>query len=186
MADSTIDSELILLYDNWPGKSLRSAIPTGGITGSTHHNVAAAKYGIGEKIDVYNESAGVPGWATFIYLGIGTQNAASLIAVKSFCIPDSATLYYLLTNDPDDCIKLPTPLGCVALSAMTDAYYGWFWCGGVVPEEALSTLGGNFTTDGNVVAGGFIYHNGTADYCNISIADTAPEVEAGFALAGDV
>lgn len=185
MADSTIDSELIYLYDNWPGRPIRSEVPYGGFTGATHHNVAAAKYKIGEKVTVYNESLGVPGYSTFIYLQVGTQNAASVLAVKSYCVPDSATLWYQLTNDPDSCIKLPTPLGCVALGAMTDAYYGWFWCAGVVPEEFVSTMGGNFTTDGNVAAGGFIFHDGTADYANISVADTAPEVEAGFALAAD-
>lgn len=187
MADSTIDSELILLYDNWPGTSIRThaEVPTGGFTGSAHHNTVAATYGVGEVIWVRNESLGVPGWSKFIYLQVGTQNAASVLAVKSLCIPDSATLWYQITNDPDSCIKIPTPLGCVALSAMTDAYFGWFFAGGVVPEEYVSGLGGNFTTDGNVAAGGFIFHDGTADYVNLSIADTAPEVEAGFALAAD-
>jgi len=187
MADSTLDSELIVLFDNWPGHAVRNHIetPLGGFTGSTHHNVATAKYGVGECIWVRNESLGQPGWSKFIYLGIGTQNADSAIAVKSYCIQDSATVWYLLTNDPDSCIKIPTTQGVVALSAMTDAYYGWFWCAGVCPEEHLSTLGGNFATDGNVAAGPFLFHDGTADYVNLSVADTAPEVGAGFALAAD-
>ncbi|MFA4944882.1 MAG: hypothetical protein WC789_09310 [Lentisphaeria bacterium] len=188
MADSTLDSELFLMYDNWPGYATRGTreVPLGGFTGATHHNYVSAVYGVGEAIWVRNESAGQPGWSKFIYLQIGTQNADSAIAVKSYCVPDSATVWYQLTNDPDSCIKIPTPSGVMALSAMTDAYYGWFWAAGVCPEEYVSTLGGNFTTDGNVAAGPAIFHDGTGDYVNLSVADTAPEMACGFALAADV
>ena len=55
MADSTIDSQLIMLYDNWPGYATRAtAAPAGGFAeaSAVHHNVAAAVYKIGEKVPV--------------------------------------------------------------------------------------------------------------------------------------
>ena len=155
MADSTIDSELFNLIDNWPGSPLPGAsIPQDGFLGATHHNVASPAFPIGTKIQVYCDgSVGKAGYATLMYLKVGTQNADSVIAAKSVCIQDSATVWSELTNDPDSCIALPTGLVAIALSAMTDGYYGWFWVGGVCPEQYVSGLAGNYATDGNVAAG---------------------------------
>lgn len=185
MANSTLDSELFILQDVWPGKGERVAEPGGNITNTTDHNVAAATHKVGEKIWLYNESAGVSGWSAFMYLQVGTQNASSAIAVKSICVPDSATVWYQVTNDPDDCVKVPTNMLAVALSAMTDAYYGFFWVGGVCPEEYVSGLGGNYATDGSVAAGGILAHDGTADYIVLGPISAVKEPPAGFALAAD-
>ena len=185
MADSTIDSELIMLNENWPGKASRDDEPAGNIVATAHHNVAAAVYSTGQKVALRNESAGQPGWSTFIYLQVGTQNASSVLAVKSAVVPDSATLWYQVTNDPDDCIKLPTNMGAFALSAMTNAYWGWFWCGGVCPEEYVSGLGGNYATAGTLAAGGFLFHNLVSDYVGLDAVSAVNETQAGFALAAD-
>jgi len=188
MADSTIDSELFWLHDNWPGVPLEQlSAPTDGFTGSTHHNVAAAAYRIGDKIQVYQDgvSAGEPGYSTFIYLQVGTQNADSVIAVKTLCVPDSATNWYKVTNDPDSCIDIPGGAAAIALSAITDAYYGWFWCGGVCPEEAVSGLGGNYATTNAVAAGAFIAEDLSADAIGFGLKDAAGDVAIGFALAAD-
>lgn len=192
MADSTIDSELITLCDNWPGAPLApKRAPrddgSGAFIGADHHNVATAAYPVGTKYQVYNTgvSAGKPGWATFAYLQIGTQNAAVVIAVKSVVVQDSATVWYQVTNDPDDCVKLPTGLAAIALSAMTNAYYGWFWCGGVCPEEFVSGLAGNYATQDGLVAGQFTAHNLDADEIGIDVADTAGEGIFGYAIADD-
>lgn len=184
MADSTIDSNLILLYDNWPGPVEETGQPYGtGFLDKRHHNVATPAFAPGTKVQVYNATLGVPGFSTLIYLQVGTQDGTS-IAVKTACIPDSATLWYQLTNDGDSCIKIPTPLGCYAISAITNGYWGWFWCAGVVPEDALPTMGGTYLTNEGVEAGGFIFHACDA-IVGIDIAHAAPEVEAGFALAAD-
>jgi len=192
MADSTIDSELFHLIDNWPGAPIPfGSIPPGGFTGSSHHNVATAAFPVGTKWQVYNKSAGKPGLSIFIYLQVGTQNAASAIAAKSVVVPDSATHWYKVTNDPDDCIKLPTAVAAIALSAMTDAYFGWFWCGGVCPEEFVSALGGNYATDGNVAAGPIVAHDLAADKIGLGPAtEQASSVVAlegifGWAIAAD-
>ncbi|MFA4944884.1 MAG: hypothetical protein WC789_09320 [Lentisphaeria bacterium] len=189
MADSTLDSELFILNHAWgiPPTGLLN-VPPGGLTDSRHQNVAEPYFSVGQAVLVKNPEgvAGKAGFAVLTYLQVGTQNEDSVIAVKSAVVPDSATVWYQVTNDPDDCIKLPTGHGGYALGAMTDAYYGWFWTGGICPEGLLSTLAGNYATGDNVAAGQFCYHNLTADYVGIDIADTAGEEIAGFALAADV
>ena len=192
--DKAIDSELFILFDSWPdcGQTKAFDAPTDGFTGATHHNVVAKAYPIGQKITVYNADAtGEPGFSTFIYLQVGTQNDAEgfTIAAKSLCVPDSASNYYKVTNDPDDCIRLPTNLACYALSAMTNAYYGWFWCGGVCPETWVSDMGGDYECDGSVAAGPFVAHNLSANMIGLSLAidTTAAQQEGmlGFALTAD-
>lgn len=184
MADSTIDSNLILLYDNWPGPVEPPSFNYGeGFLDKRYHNVSIPMFPIGTKVQVRNVTLGVPGLATLIYLQVGTQDATT-IAAKTACIPDSATLWYQLTNDGDSCIKVPTCLGCFALSAITNAYFGWFWCEGVVPEDEVPGMGGNFLTNEGVAAGGFIFH-ACDTIVGIDIADTAPEKAAGFALTTD-
>ncbi len=187
MADGTIDSELIELYDIIPGYARRTpSAPTGGYAGSANTNTAAVTAKIGEKQWIYNESAGINGWSCFVYLQIGTQNGSVAIAVKSAVVPDSASKWYQMTNDPDDNIKLPTQYGAIALAAITDAYYGWFWCAGACPEEHVSGLGGNYKTNGTLAAGDFCYHNLSADEIGLDLAGSAVnEPGCGFALADD-
>ncbi len=188
MADSTLDSELFFLDDKWPGVAPQAAsTPTDGFTDSTHHNVAAAQFPIGQKIQVYHDgTTGEPGYSTFMYLQVGTQNASVAIAVKTVCVPDSATNYYKVTNDPDDNINIPGAPCAIALSAMTDARYGWFYVGGVVPENEVSGLGGNYATANSVAAGPFILSDLSADAIGFAIqaTDTIGD-RIGFALAAD-
>lgn len=193
MADSTLDSELFTLNDFWPGSpNPNLSVPTDGFTGATHHNVAAeTDYVVGTKIQVYCDgSVGQKGFSVLIYLQVGTQNADSVLAAKSVVVQDSATVWYQVTNDADSCIKIPTALAAIALSAMTNAYYGWFWCGGVCPEQYVSGLGGNYATEGSVAAGPITAHDLAADYIGLgNAADLAdagvPEPVWGYALAAD-
>jgi hypothetical protein len=189
MADSTLDSQLFHLIDLWPGAPIPThGIPHNGFDDADHHNVATPVYPIGTKIQVYNESAGLPGYSTFIYLKVGTQNASVAIAAKSVVVQDSATIWYEVTNDPDDCINIGGPVA-VAISAMTNAYYGWFWCGGVCPEEYISGLGGNYATTNAVVAGPIVGSDLSADAVGFGpLTDTsAPVIEmpCGVAVAAD-
>ena len=155
MADATLDSELFVLIDNVPGSISRTGeTPKDGFTGADHHNVAAAAFPVGTKYQVYNTgvSAGKAGYSTFTYLQVGTQNSAAVLAAKSVCVQDSATVWYQVLNEPEAAVGLTNGFVAVALSAMTDAYYGWFWTGGVCPEEFVSGLGGTYGTDDSVAA----------------------------------
>lgn len=186
MANSTLDSELFVLQDNWPGPVELMSMPGDGLLDKRYFNVADPAVRVGTKLQLYcNGDVGKAGNTILIYLQVGTQNAGSLLAAKSAVVPDSATLWYQITNDPDDCIKLPTNMIAYALKAMTNAYYGWFWCGGVCPEEFVPTMGGNYATDGAVAAGGVLAHNGTADYIVLGPISGVAEPPSGFALAAD-
>ena len=188
MADKVIDSESITLIDRWPGYPTRYGSPQGGFTDSGHHNVETAIFKAGEKCCVWNEStAGIKGMSTFIYLQVGTQNADVAIAAKMICIPGSATIWYQVGNNPDaDVVFAAGPaLVAVALSALTDAYWGWFWCGGVCPESHVSGLGGDYPTDDSVIPGVIGVGNMTADYLGFTIVEADTEAIIGYSTATD-
>ena len=189
MADSTIDSELIVLINPFPvGAPTRTApADIQDLANSYSHNVAAqTEYRVGDVINFYNTgvSAGKAGWSQFVYLQC-VANAGVAIAAKQVLVPDSATIWYRLTNDPDDClVSTGSRLFGVAISAMTTLYYGWFWCGGVCPEEAVSDLGGNHATDGDLAAGNMTVHDLAADAIGWGPQATT-EAFCGYSLATD-
>jgi len=145
MANVTIDSELIILLDLLPGHpNPHMRIPTDGFTGAGHHNVVAAAYDVGTKVQVYNHSAsaGVDGYSTFVYGKLEMQDATNVLAARHFCTLHSDAVPFDFTNDAATDIGESLAPVVVGLGAMTVDYYGWFWCGGVCPEEHVSDLGG--------------------------------------------
>lgn len=157
---ATIDSNEFILIHRFPTKA-QDWMPPKAMDPANDggHNVVAAAYKIGTTWDFFQEgSEGInQGWATFTYLKVGTQSA---LAAKSICgldtAPGAATaleILYTVTDLAAGTIAGSTP-AAVALSAMTNAYYGWFWTGGVCPESIVSDLSGNFLTTTNVVVGG--------------------------------
>lgn len=192
MTDSTLDSELFVLINNWGVTPDRRGVePKDGVAGSAHFNVSAeGLYNQGDCIALFNKGAtGTRGWAEFLYMQVGTQNASVVIAAKSFCVQDAADEPFVVTNDPDDCIELPSGRAAVALGAMTDAYFGFFWVGGVCPEEYEADLAGNFATNGEVVAGGICLRNLVADAIGlgttVETGSGARIQPCGYALAAD-
>jgi hypothetical protein len=197
MANSTIDDAKIVLLDRWPGVPVHQAAePPDGFTGSGHHNVAAAIYPVGTKIQVYDETN--KGYATFIYLQFVKGTAAALAAKDPVAMDTSeqataatTTTYYKVGQDGGE-VLLDGPIA-VALSTLTTAYYGWFWCGGVCPVSFVSDLGGNYVTDGTLTAGNpFGCADSTADgkialvIADAASATTAADVATqGVALIAD-
>jgi hypothetical protein len=186
MADQhlLIGSSLTLI-DQWPNRGMRhnNNPPTGGILGTTHHNVAtAAQYEKGDKITLNFDAIVVPyigpaGSATFVYLKVGTQNPDIAIAAGSLCSQEAAGEIYTVTNDGDTALAVLAPFCGYALSAMTDGRYGWFWCGGTCPISLVTDLGAAdlFLTDSNVGAGSCV--------CNIVGATTNHPVVLGVQSA---
>jgi len=178
MAISTLVAESIILYDNFPGTvSPAHSVPEGGdfgfFNGSRHHNVSSAVYRVGEKIRIYNDPTtgaglGENGWSTMIYLRMDNQDT-TIISAGSVCTLqttiDANEKWFTVTNDPDSGLAGYTTgalvnlsPAAVAISAMTDEYYGWFWCGGVAPQNwllatATTTSLVNVDTDTSVIAG---------------------------------
>ena len=196
MADSTIDSELFVLKDNWPGVARRVSpdnLPNGDIISALHHNVTTAVFPIGDKIVVRNRSAvaGDDGDSTFIYLkGLAVTAANPTCAAKQLCVPSLAGTPYQVTNDPDQAI-IHTGFPCVAvlLSIMTFTHavtkYGWFWCGGVAPEAMVSDMGGNYATKDATIIGPLIATNLTADAMGLGPVDADTSAVIGFAYSND-
>lgn len=155
MIDGTLDSEVFTLKDNWPGeRNIHVREPTDGFLGASHHNVATEEFPAGTKVQARNKgTAGKAGAATFIYLQVGVQNPYAAIAAKSVVVADAASDWFKVTNDPDKCAFLPAAQLAVALSAMTDLCWGWFWCAGVCPEELVPGLAETYATDGTVEPG---------------------------------
>jgi len=197
MADSTIDSELFMLIDNWPGVARRVSpdnLPNGDIISAVHHNVTTAVFPIGDKIVVRNRSAvaGDDGDSTFIYLkGLAITEANPACAAKQLCVPSLAGTPYQVTNDSDQCLDVSgCPLVAVLLSVMTFTHavtkYGWFWCGGVAPEAMVAAMGGNYETT-NAVDIGPIVAQDLADTDVIGLGPVADDTEAiiGFSYSLD-
>ena len=188
MADSTIDSELIYLLPGRFGAAQWFAQPQDGFAGAAEHNVVKAARPVGTVAQVLCSGVtGQPGFAEFVYLQYEGTGAPTL-AAKQVCVPDSSTLWYVFTNDPDSAIQATgCPLAVVALSAMTDAYYGWFWSGGICPEQYVAALCDNFATEDNLAAGPICAHDLAADAIGFGPIDetVATEVCIGFSLAAD-
>lgn len=190
MADENVDSEYLMLFDNWPQDPTPILqAPTGGFTGSTVHNTAAALHRLGEKALVRNHAsvAGLDGWCTFIYLQLSNTGGPTP-AAKQWVVPTAAASGpYVVTNDPDVCL---VSTGCLLtaclISPMTDQRFGWFWCGGVVPEEYVSGMGGDYDTDGNLAVGPFCVHDlATHDELGLGPIATNTEAMIGYTLSAD-
>lgn len=192
MADSTLDSELFILFDTTPGgPSPWLSTPGSGFTNTTDHNVAVATYDLGTKIRVYNETLGVAGWSTFVYGECESQDGTNILAVKHLCGLDStSTTPFLFTNEVASDVGATLQSIVVALSAMTTGRFGWFWCEGVVPEDYVAGLGGNFPTLGDVAIGmmasGDLATPGTTvGEIGFDLPDADTEIIVGLAYAAD-
>lgn len=197
--DKYVDSETFILYDLWPGVPYQSnGVPCSyNLQGHASHNALAAAYPVGTKFQTYNDgaTAGLNGWSTMIYLQVGTQETGTVIAAKQFVVSDSTADPYVVTNDGDSCIAIAGGPVAVAISAITDAYYGWFWCGGVAPEILCSStaagagaeMGGSYKCDGSVDAGPFTMALESADTHHpvMSLVNADTEVVNGTATTAD-
>jgi hypothetical protein len=183
MANSVIDTEMIVLWDNWPidphsnwgGPYITG--PAVDSLGWEGQNVATAKFDLGRKFHIREDggTGKVSGWSTFIYLRVATQNPDVLLSCvaatnKTICTPagtpaenatTAATALYTVTNDGNNSDSagavplLPLGMCAIATSAMTNNYYGWFWCGGVPPLTLLTGLVGDCPTANTVAIGEF-------------------------------
>ena len=188
MADSTILAKYIVLQDTVQGNvNPNLPQPTDGFIGSGHHNVATEEYPVGTKIQVYDETA--KGYATFVYLKNGTA-AAAAIAAGSVMIPAGATqnttyLTYVYTNNKADGV---VGGNCaIALSAMTNDYFGWFWCGGVAPIGITNSgiaAATTIATDDSVAIGAISTIALTATDTGLALATTL-KTDVGISMKAD-
>lgn len=176
------------------------SIPKDGFTGygtekeyqakavDTSHNVAStsayAIYRLGTKIGYYNETLG--GYGACIYLQY-SAGAETLAAGYPVGIDEANDTLYSVTGDQST-IGDGSPTA-IALSAMTTAYYGWFWCAGVCPDFYTSSsakfAATTVTTNDSIAAGkAFEMPLSTTDGI-IHLWATAASTRIGYALADD-
>jgi hypothetical protein len=188
MADSIILAKYIVLQDTVQGNvNPNLPQPTGGFIGSDHHNVATAVYDVGTKIQVYDETA--KGYATFVYLKNGTASATALVAgtvmVPAGATANSTYLTYIYTNNKTDSILGASCV--VALSAMTDDYYGWFWCGGVAPIGITNSgivAATTLITSNSVTVGAISTITTAGNNAGLGLATTL-KLTCGFSMKAD-
>ena len=195
MVDKTISSDEIILVDNWPGIARDCySLPTTFLADAEYYqNSATEAFPLGTKIQGYNAgTAGLQGYFTLIYLKL--KEPGQTLAAKHICLVHLDALadgtIYEVTNDTTSDLTTNQPCA-IALSAMTTLYYGWFWCGGVCPEDYVSGLGGSYCTLSDIAAGSnFVITNAAATTASFGdfgfdLQDGAAELVAGYALAAD-
>lgn len=146
------------------------------------HNNAVAAFPTGTKVRYNNDTLG--GYGSCVYLKF--DNGAGNVAIVAGSLLKSTVTIGTVTGDVTD--QAAGGGTCIALSAITDGNYGWFWCAGVCPDlnTAASTKfsASSILTDGNVVADVALI--GTAADLTIGIATTGQLTpHLGYALATD-
>jgi hypothetical protein len=169
-------------------------VPKGGFIGtgnkasvynavtSPHHNVAtasASEYVLGQKIRYYNST--LKGWGTCIYLQYDDGEAAIAEAAGHPCgvLNNGDNPYKVSANVAEVGVGAPR---AISLSAMTDQYYGWFWCGGVCPDFLVD--GGASAYSAVVTLVGTNVTAGTAFINVANLTITVATNDATFAKMG--
>ena len=172
------------LIDNWPGEATNGANPADWTTIS-----ATEDFPLGTKRMIYDDTNN--GWATLMYLyytsGAGTVAVAT---VGSPCAIDTSAMstqgqWCHVTNDGSDA-QLVGPIA-IALGTMVTARYGWFWVGGVCPEDTIVALDDQlFPTDGSAAAGSAMVLADSASVCKFHLhAASDVGLVSAFALGTD-
>jgi len=146
--NAVLDSEKIILFNHFGAPDPNLGEPKDGFTGAEHHNVATAVYPLGTVIQVYNKTLGVAGYSQFVYGKLETQDATNVTFARCICTLHTDAVPTDFTND--NAADLASNACVIAISAMTVDYFGWFWCGGVCPEDFVSGLGGFYNCDDSV------------------------------------
>ena len=159
MADQTITTQGVILYDRWPGKNCVTTPDVENISDMTStlvgHNQQTAKYPLGTKWQLYNYGAAVNvgvkyhrGFSTFIYLKAESTATTAVALSAAMLVAPYGTLaagmdrnaLYTVTASSSRTTHETMGLTAMCLSTMTNSYYGWFWCGGVCPLEYVPGL----------------------------------------------
>ncbi len=188
MADTTIDGNVLTLYDNWPGRPNVAYDSLSDFFTIAEQNVSSPRTFIpGDKAVIRNSgtSLGTAGPSIFTYLqALNNTTDSVAIAAKVICVPDVTLFPFRVTNDPDDILSLADGLCAVGLTTMTNLYFGWFWTGGQCPSDLISGLDGTFGTDDSVVVGDFTTVDLTANAMGFGII-AATTSACGYSSGAD-
>lgn len=188
---NTLDDANFQLFDRFAGSLGGGLVPNPGQWAEAS---ATAIWPVGTKIQVLVVVAGViTGFATLTYLKFMSGTLATPAVVKGICglyIHGSTTNVaapYVVTNDGGE-VFTEGPIA-IALGTMVNAYYAWFWTGGICPVNIVAGLDGDYVTDGTIVAGkGISLMDGThaAKLCvKVDLEDSTQGVAGGLAFSAD-
>jgi len=144
MAQAYTSTGEIILFDLSPGPVHWGHIPpqsTDGtpFTSNSHSNVSATGvYLPGYKVGYLDKTNNGPSILAYMKYSAGTIACAAGHICSYDTSSTVSSTWYTITNDGDDGIL--SPVAYVALEAMTDTYWGWFWCGGVAPADYVSAF----------------------------------------------
>jgi hypothetical protein len=176
------------LIDNWPGEVTNGPNPSSWTTAS-----ATEDFPLGTKRMIYDDTNS--GWSILMYLKF--KNGAvpepdTGIGKFPLCGMHTAAAasgdYFVVNNDMTEVAKTGPMAISLSTNFSADTYpYGWFWVGGVCPQDACAELNdAAFRTDGTVTAQSWMVMASTASYCSFHLA-TATDVSSfsAFSLVTD-
>jgi len=201
---ATLTLEALILIPRWPGVAVPPPIPVTDITSAgAGHNLALAMWPVGTRWELYcsgdQVSVGVSyrqGFTDVVYLQAGPDAASATASVRTvICVPDETIaaadandLLYVMASDEDVSTHENSGLMAIALSTMTNNYYGWYWCGGVYPVEyvASAVVADTFITDDSLVAGTAVAPSAGTETIDMRANPTDSQCpETGITLIGD-
>ncbi len=174
------------LIDNWPGEVTSGPNPADWTTVS-----ATEDFPLGTKRMVYDSTNS--GWATLMFLKFvdGTVPEPGLATGKfPLCGMHAAAAAsgdYFVVNNTGDLIGKIGPMAVCLGSPLTATPYGWYWVGGVCPQDTISGLTARaYVSDGDVAAQTFMVMASSASYVCFSLA-TATDIcnYSAFSLVTD-
>ncbi len=139
----TVPTTDVVLNDTWPDCPKTQHWPSAGFTGSPSNNIATPPSGlkVGDKVTLYDNTSGAP--FTMIYLKKGDASttvafAAGIVVRPAGSTDNSAEEWYTVNNRPDDQM-FADGIGpaAITVSAVTNDYHFWAWCGGHVPQDTI-------------------------------------------------
>ena len=195
MTDSTIDGKYLCWIDRWPEGNTIHSIPQDGFRGTTHYNVETAAYPLGTKCRVYHDNAlskGQPGWSTFIYLQAATANATTAVATRSIVTPGHDDNVYKVTNNSTSTGLKATGnvLTALALGPITNNYHGFYFCGGVLPADMVTSgttyvLDSTVETDGSLAVGHAMTIKASGQFKLTAFTNTGGQIACAWSGAAD-
>lgn len=170
------------LIDNWPGEVTNGPNPADWTT-----VYAAESFDLGTKRMIYDATNS--GWAILMFLKF-VDGAVPEATVRDTCGMHTAAAasgdYYCVNDDSSE-VALTGPIAIALGSVLTATPYGWFWVGGVCPEDTISTLNdGAFITDGGIGAQSYMVLVNSGSYAVFHLAtNTDCAVFSAFSLVAD-
>ena len=198
---ATFGAEEFVLYDTFPGAvNPNMSEPVNGFDSTHSNNVSTAVFDVGTKIMNYNDVSTTTKGArtankgpyTCIYAKYVCSTTASDITageqVTQFCMSDGVRPFAMtkeLTAANGAMIMPPLAVAC---ADMTPNSHGWFWCGGVCPQEDITALDTSAwpVTDGSIAGGQVIVVSTGFSLATMSVdVSDNGTLAVGFAYVAD-